>query len=60
MEKMGRVIAVVTTGSAALMPLGNLVFAHLSNILTTSMLIYITSAALITTGMVVGSLKGDE
>lgn len=60
MEKMGRVIAVVTTGSAALMPLGNLVFAHLSNILTTSMLIYITSAALITTGMVVGLLKRGE
>jgi MFS family permease len=56
MDKMGRVIAVVTTGSAALMPLGNLVFASLSTVMPTNTLIWITSAALIATGVVAGFL----
>ncbi|MDO4632085.1 MAG: MFS transporter [Corynebacterium sp.] len=45
--KMGRVIAVVTTSSAALMSLGNVFFANLSNILSTNMLIGGISAALV-------------
>ena len=47
-EKMGRVIAVITTSSAAVMPLGNLVFSKLSTTIPTHMLIWATSITLLT------------
>ncbi|MGB4135322.1 MAG: MFS transporter [Microbacterium sp.] len=53
-DKMGRVIAVVTTGSAALMPVGNLVFANLSTALTSVALVWITSAGLAIAGVIAG------
>lgn len=56
MEKMGRVIAVVTTASAALVPLGNLAFANLSTAIPTNTLILLTSFALVATGAVAGFL----
>lgn len=52
--KMGRVIAVVTTSSAALMSLGNVFFANLSNILSTNMLIGGISAALVIVRLAAG------
>ena len=52
-EKMGRVIAVVTTSSAALMPLGNLVFSKLSTTIPTHMLIWATSITLLAAGLVI-------
>ena len=52
-EKMGRVIAVVTTSSAAVMPLGNLVFSKLSTTIPTHMLIWATSITLLTAGVVI-------
>ena len=47
-EKMGRVIAVITTSSAAVMPLGNLVFSKLSTTIPTHMLIWATTITLLT------------
>ena len=52
-EKMGRVIAVVTTSSAALMPLGNLVFSKLSTTIPTHMLIWATTITLLAAGLVI-------
>ena len=52
-EKMGSVIAVVTTSSAALMPLGNLVFSKLSTTIPTHMLIWATSITLLVAGLVI-------
>ena len=52
-EKMGCVIAVVTTSSAALMPLGNLVFSKLSTTIPTHMLIWVTSITLLAAGLVI-------
>ena len=52
-EKMGRVIAVVTTNSAALMPLGNLVFSKLSTTIPTHMLIWATTITLLVAGLVI-------
>ena len=52
-EKMGRVIAVVTTSSAALMPLGNLVFSKLSTTIPTHMLIWVTSITLLVAGLAI-------
>lgn len=52
-EKMGRVIAVVTTSSAALMPLGNLVFSKLSTTIPTHMLIWATTITLLVAGLVI-------
>lgn len=55
LEKMGRVIAVVTTGSASLMPFGNLIFSNLSTVMPSVALIWITSAALATTAVIVSA-----
>ena len=52
-EKMGRVIAVVTTSSAALMPLGNLVFSKLSTTIPTHMLIWATTITLLAAGLAI-------
>ena len=52
-EKMGRVIAVITTSSAAVMPLGNLVFSKLSTTIPTHMLIWATTITLLTAGLVI-------
>lgn len=52
-EKMGRVIAVVTTSSAAVMPLGNLVFSKLSITIPTHMLIWATTITLLVAGLVI-------
>ena len=52
-EKMGRVIAVITTSSAALMPLGNLVFSKLSTTIPTHMLIWATTITLLAAGLVI-------
>ena len=52
-EKMGRVIAVVTTSSAALMPLGNLVFSKLSTTIHTHMLIWATTITLLVAGLAI-------
>ncbi|MCB4208585.1 MFS transporter [Arthrobacter sp. UM1] len=46
-EIIGRVVAVVTTSSAALIPLGNLVFAFLASRVTSNTLILITCAGLV-------------
>lgn len=52
-EKIGRVIAVVTTSSAAVMPLGNLVFSKLSTTIPTHMLIWATTITLLVAGLVI-------
>lgn len=52
-EKIGRVIAVVTTSSAAVMPLGNLVFSKLSTTIPTHMLIWATTITLLVTGLAI-------
>lgn len=52
-EKMGRVIAVITTSSAAVMPLGNLVFSKLSTTIPTHMLIWATTITLLTAWLVI-------
>lgn len=52
-EKMGSVIAVVTTSSAAVMPLGNLVFSKLSTTIPTHMLIWATTITLLVAGLVI-------
>ena len=52
-EKMGRVIAVITTSSAALMPLGNLVFSKLSTTIPTHMLIWATTITLLVAGLAI-------
>ena len=52
-EKMGRVIAVITTSSAAVMPLGNLVFSKLSTTIPTHMLIWATTITLLTAELVI-------
>lgn len=52
-EKIGRVIAVVTTSSAAVMPLGNLVFSKISTTIPTHMLIWATSITLIVAGLAI-------
>lgn len=46
-EIIGRVVAVVTTSSMALMPVGNLVFAFLASRMSSSTLILITSGGLV-------------
>lgn len=52
-EKMGSVIAVVTTSSAAVMPLGNLVFSKLSTTIPTHMLIWATTITLLAAGLAI-------
>ena len=52
-EKIGRVIAVVTTSSAAVMPLGNLVFSKISTTIPTHMLIWATTITLIVAGLAI-------
>ena len=52
-EKMGSVIAVVTTSSAAVMPLGNLVFSKISTTIPTHMLIWATTITLLVAGLVI-------
>lgn len=52
-EKMGSVIAVVTTSSAAVMPLGNLVFSKISTTIPTHMLIWATTITLIVAGLAI-------
>lgn len=61
-EKMGSVIAVVTTSSAAVMPLGNLVFSKLSTTIPTHMLIWATTITLLVAGLVItiGNRKHGE
>ena len=46
-------LTVVTTSSAALMPLGNLVFSKLSTTIPTHMLIWATSITLLVTGLTI-------
>lgn len=61
-EKMGRVIAVVTTSSATVMPLGNLVFSKLSITIPTHMLIWATSITLLVAGLAItiGNRKREQ
>jgi len=61
-EKIGRVIAVVTTSSAALIPLGNLVFSKLSITIPTHMLIWATSITLLVAGLAItiGNRKREQ